>query len=95
MNHILHADDTIFPKRLSYQCVIHQGNSLLVDFAITSLVDEFIYRLQIWVLNVLEKDIKCIGEGHGNPLQYFCLENSMDRVTWWATVHRVTKSQIL
>ena len=33
------------------------------------------------------------GEGTGNPLQYSCLENSMDRGAWWATVHRVTKSQ--
>ena len=32
------------------------------------------------------------GEGNGNPLQYSCLENSMDRDAWWATVHRVTKS---
>ena len=33
------------------------------------------------------------GEGHGNPLQYSCLENSMDRGAWWVTVHRVAKSQ--
>ena len=33
------------------------------------------------------------GEGNGNPLQYSCLENSMDRGVWWATVHRVAKSQ--
>ena len=32
------------------------------------------------------------GGGHGNPLQYSCLENPMDREAWWATVHRVTKS---
>ena len=32
------------------------------------------------------------GEGNGNPLQYSCLENLMDRGAWWATVHRVTKS---
>ena len=32
------------------------------------------------------------GEGNGNPLQYSCLENPMDRGTWWATVHGVTKS---
>ena len=32
------------------------------------------------------------GEGNGNPLQYFCLENSMDRGAWRATVHGVTKS---
>ena len=33
------------------------------------------------------------GEGHGNLLQYSCLENSMDREAWQATVHKVTKSQ--
>ena len=33
------------------------------------------------------------GEGNGNPLQYSCLENPMDRGVWWATVHGVTKSQ--
>ena len=32
------------------------------------------------------------GEGNGNPIQYFCLENPMDRGTWWATVHGITKS---
>ena len=32
------------------------------------------------------------GEGHGNPLQYSCLEESMDRGGWWATVHGVAKS---
>ena len=31
------------------------------------------------------------GEGDGNLLQYSCLENPMDRGTWWATVHGVTK----
>ena len=29
---------------------------------------------------------------NGNPFQYSCLENSMDRGAWWATVHRVAKS---
>ena len=33
------------------------------------------------------------GEGTGYPFQYSCLENSMDKGAWWATVHRVTKSQ--
>ena len=32
------------------------------------------------------------GEGSGNPLQYSCLENSMDRGVWQATVHGVTNS---
>ena len=33
------------------------------------------------------------GEGNGYLLQYSCLENSMDREVWWATVHGVAKSQ--
>ena len=32
------------------------------------------------------------GEGNGYPLQYSCLQNSMDRGAWWATAHRATKS---
>ena len=36
---------------------------------------------------------RCPEGGHSNPLQYSCLENPMDRGTWWATVHRVSKSQ--
>ena len=31
------------------------------------------------------------GEGNGNPLQYSCLENPMDRGAWWAAVHGVTR----
>ena len=34
------------------------------------------------------------GGGHGNPLQYSCLENHMDRGAWRATVQRITKSRI-
>ena len=36
---------------------------------------------------------RSLREGHGNPLQYSCLENSMDREVWWATVYGVTKSR--
>ena len=32
------------------------------------------------------------GEGNGNPLEYSCLENPMDRGAWWATVHGFAKS---
>ena len=35
---------------------------------------------------------RCPGEGHGNPLQYSCLENPMDRGAWRATAHRIKKS---
>ena len=33
-----------------------------------------------------------LGGGHGNPLQYSCLENPIDREAWWATVHRAAKN---
>ena len=35
------------------------------------------------------------GEGHGNPLQFSCLENPMDRGAWRATVHRVAESDTI
>ena len=38
---------------------------------------------------------RCPGVGNGNPLQYSCLENSMDRGAWQATVHGVTKKTCL
>ena len=34
------------------------------------------------------------GEGNGNPLQYSCLENPIDREVWWATVHRIVESDM-
>ena len=38
---------------------------------------------------------RCPGEGNGNPLQYSCQENPMDRGSWWASVPGVTKNQVL
>ena len=36
---------------------------------------------------------RCHGVGNGNPLQYSCLGNPMDRGAWWTVVHGVAKSQ--
>ena len=38
---------------------------------------------------------RSLREGNGNPLQYSCLENPIDRGAWWAAVHGVAKSQTL
>ena len=46
---------------------------------------------ETWVRSLGQEDSP--GEGNGNPLQYSCLENSINREAWWATVHGVTKSQ--
>ena len=35
---------------------------------------------------------RSLGGGHGNPLQYSCLENPMNRGAWWALVHSIEKS---
>ena len=37
---------------------------------------------------------RSLGEGNGNPLQYSCMENSMDRAAWWTTVHGVAESDM-
>ena len=47
-------------------------------------------RHKTWVRSLGSRDSRAVGSG--NPLQYSCLENSMDRGVWRAAVHRVTKS---
>ena len=46
---------------------------------------------ETWVWSLGQEDSP--GEGNGMPLQYSCLENPMNRGTWWATVNGVAKSQ--
>ena len=41
----------------------------------------------------IEKVRGKVGEGNGNPLQYSCLQNPMDRGAWWTIVHRVAKNR--
>ena len=48
-------------------------------------------RQETWVQSLGQEDSP--GEGTGNPLQYSCLENPMDRGAWWATVPGVAKSR--
>ena len=44
-------------------------------------------------LGSISESGKSPGKGNGNPLQYSCLENSMDRGAWWATVHGLRKNR--
>ena len=48
---------------------------------------------ETWDLSSIPGSGRSPGGGHGTPLQYSCLENSMDRGAWRATVYRVTKSR--
>ena len=61
----------------------------------TSLVAQMLKRLAYNAgdLGLVTGSGKSSGEGKGNPLQYSCLENPMDRGAWWTTVHGVAKSQ--
>ena len=42
-------------------------------------------------LGLIPESERSPGEGNGNPFQYFCLENFMDRGVWWATVHGIAE----
>ena len=72
----------------------HLGSPLLGIANLNSLVHSFNqYVFTKHLLNRLSKYMFIVGGGNGNPLQYSCLENPMDRRAWWAAVHRVAKSQ--
>ena len=45
-----------------------------------------------WVTS-LSLSLSCIGEGNGNPVQCFCLENPRDGAAWWAAIYGVAQSQ--
>ena len=75
---------TQFPQFLPFGCRYHHPRSTPIDIANAGYIRE------VGLIPVLGRSL---GGGHGNPLQYFCLENSMDRGAWQATVHRVAQSQ--
>ena len=66
----------------------------LLEFHWVSLVAQVVKNLPAneGVMGSIPGSGRYPGKGNGNPLQYFCLENSMDRGAWWATVHVVTQS---
>ena len=53
--------------------------------------DDCSHKIKIHLL--LGRKVMTNLEGNENPLQYSCLENPMDGGVWWATVHKVAKSQ--
>ena len=42
-------------------------------------------------VGLISRSGRSLGEGNGNPLQYFSIGNAIDREAWWATVHGATK----
>ena len=67
--------------------------SVLVNNNEASLVAQMVKNAcSVGDSNLIPVSGRCPGEGNGNPLQYSCLKNSMDRGAWQAIIHGVTKS---
>ena len=76
------------------------GESLLLNLhrALNEKKNIMLFLETFWTFYPKEINSKSFlsrypGEGNGNPLQYFCLKNPMDRGTWQATLHWVAKSR--
>ena len=73
------------------------GNSVMTEskLAVASLMAQMVKKLptmqETQTGSLGRKD--SLGKRNSNPLKYSCLENSTDRGAWWATVHRMAKSQ--
>ena len=92
--HVLHLQDTerVLKVNRSYRqnlftTVFSKGASLVGQMAKNPPAMQ-----ETWVQSLVGLGRFRRG-GNGNPLQYFCLGNLMDRGAWWATVHGVAKSQ--
>ena len=87
-------------KWISYRCTYILSVLDFLPIYGTSLVAQMVKDLpamrETWVrdLGSIPGLGRSPGEGNGNPLQYSCLENSMDRGAWWATVHGVAESNV-
>ena len=77
-------------ERINFCCFEHPQEMLkynYIDLIINSVCNE----KEVGSIPGLGRSL---GEGNSNPLQYSCLENSMDRGAWWVTVHGVAKTWI-
>ena len=87
-------------KWISYRCTYILSVLDFLPIYGTSLVAQMVKNLpamwETWVrdLGSIPGLGRSPGEGNGNPLQYSCLENSMDRGAWWATVHGIAESNV-
>ena len=64
---------------------------LVVDIGVSQVVKNLPARAEVRDTGLIPGSGRCPGEGNGNPLQYSCLKNSLDRGVWRAIIHGVTK----
>ena len=93
-----HTRRKLFPgnaptKASQHKCQIVEFRELERASPVDQGVKNLPAMQEIQEMQVLSWVRRSPGGGHGNPLQYSCLENSMDRGAWQSTVHGVTKSQ--
>ena len=75
---------------LGIWCFFWTVNASIIIFSVFLLY--FSNSISLWYISVsIPGSGRSLGEGNGNPLQYSCKGNPMDRGAWWATVHGVTK----
>ena len=81
-----------FPLKLSYYYYYFYSTSYTLG---ASLVAQMVKASACSAgdLDLIPGSGRSPGEGNGNPLQYSCLENSMNGGAWWAIVHGVSKNQ--
>ena len=87
-----------FPKGLRVQECCKCNGNLSIYVNVTLYVPKSNMIFDIWGTSIFHYIYNNTfylvgGEGNGNPLQYFCLENCVDRGAWWATAHGVAQSQ--
>ena len=82
-----HQDEYVASRKLAYST-----SSMRVFFGDTVVKNLSANAGDSGDAGLIPGSRRCPGEGSGNPLQYSCLENSMDRGAWWATFRGVTMS---
>ena len=84
----------LIPFRIIEQIPSREKKNIYKDNLLpnSKLLLEAFWYLPISVYNYVPVSMS-VGEGNGNPLQYSCLENPVDRGAWWAAAHGVAQSQ--
>ena len=93
--------DTEITPKITPHCAVKKGSQWYLHLTLEATLEPVFpggsvhkeYACNAGDLGSIPGFGRSLGEGNGNPLQYSCLENPMDRGAWWALVHGVRRSQ--